>query len=164
MPDDKPNEGDTTAEPVTGEPDPDAGAKKALDSERKARREAERQLKEMEARLQEIEDKDKSEVDKLREQVEQLKSEASEATMRAMRADIAAEKGLSAAQAKRLVGASREELEADADEILEAFPASGVTPPPSNKPRPDLRGGTDPTGDSVDVDMRSVVESIPRGI
>ena len=156
-------------EPVTGDDpapegatDPDSGAKKALDAERKARREAEKQLRDMAARLKEIEDKDKSETDRLREQVEQLKSEAATASAKALRAEIAAEKGLTAAQAKRLVGGTREELEADADEILEAFPARGVTPPPSDKPRPDLRGGTDPT-DDTDTDIRAVVESIPRG-
>lgn len=156
-------------EPVTGDDhapegatDPDSGAKKALEAERKARREAEKQLRDMAARLKEIEDKDKSETDRLREQVEQLKSEAATASAKALRAEIAAEKGLTAAQAKRLVGGTREELEADADEILEAFPARGVTPPPSVKPRPDLRGGTDPT-DDTDTDIRAVVESIPRG-
>lgn len=156
-------------EPVTGDdpasedaPDPDLGAKKALEAERKARREAEKQLRDLNTRLKEIEDKDKSEVDRLREQVEQLKNEATTATAKALRAEVAAEKGLTAAQAKRLVGGTREELEADADEILEAFPARGVTPPPSDKPRPDLRGGTDPT-DDTDTDIRAVVESIPRG-
>lgn len=161
MPDDtEPVTGDDT-EPTTGT-DPDSGAKKALDAERKARREAEKQLREMSARLKEIEDKDKSETDRLREQVEQLKSEAQQNAAKALRAEIAAEKGLTAAQAKRLVGSSREELEADADEILEAFPTGGVKPPPSDKPRPDLRGGTDPT-DNTDVDIKAVVDSIPRG-
>lgn len=161
MPDDtEPVTGDEPTEPTV---DPDSGAKKALDAERKARREAERQLKQMADRLKEIEDKDKSDTDKLREQVEQLKSEAQQNATKAMRAEIAAEKGLTPAQAKRLVGASREELEADADEILEAFPTGGVKPPPSEQPRPDLRGGTDPT-EGTDVDIRAVVDSIPRGI
>ncbi len=161
---------DVDTEPVTGDDtasddavDPDLGAKKALEAERKARREAEKQLRDLNARLKEIEDKDKSEVDRLREQVEQLKSEATTATAKAIRAEVAAEKGLTAAQAKRLAGATREELEADADEILEAFPTRGVTPPPSDKPRPDLRGGTDPTDGDDATDIRSVVESIPRG-
>lgn len=48
---------------------------------------------------------------------------AAQAEARALRLDVAFEKGLTPAQAKRLVGASREELEADADEILRDFPA-----------------------------------------
>jgi hypothetical protein len=41
------------------------------------------------------------------------------------RAEIAAEHGLTARQAKRLVGATREELEADAKELLQDIKASG---------------------------------------
>lgn len=158
-------------EPVTGDvpasddaPDPDLGAKKALEAERRARRDAEKQLRDLTARLKEIEDKDKSEVDRLREQVEQLKSEAATHAAKALRAEVASEKGLTAAQAKRLVGDTREELEADADDILASFPtAPGVTPPPSEKPHTELRGGNDPTGDG-EVDVREVVASIPRGL
>lgn len=123
----------------------DAG-KKALDEERKARRESERQLKALEAQLKELTDKDKSEVDRLREEVAQLTKDRDAEASKALRHEVAMAKGLSAAQAKRLVGATKEELEADADEILEAFPTpTGGTPaPPSSKPS-DLKGGTDPT-------------------
>lgn len=107
----------------------------------------------------------KSETDKLREQVETLTKAQTDAESKALRAEIAMAKGLSAAQAKRMVGATREELEADADEILEAFPAQhGSTPPPSDTPKPDLSGGSDPTDGADDVDIRKVVESIPRGL
>ena len=141
-------------------PDPDAGAKKALDAERAARREAEKQLKAVLAQLQELVDKDKSEVDKLRDQVNALTKERDDAASAALRHEIAIAKGLNAAQAKRLVGATREELEADADEILEAFPTKGgATPPPSKKPSPDLRGGGDPTKEPVDV--KALIDSIP---
>ena len=47
-----------------------------------------------------------------------------------LRLEIAAEKGLTPAQARRLVGNTREELEADADELLEAFGAKK----PESKP------------------------------
>jgi hypothetical protein len=148
----------------TDQPSPELGdaGKKALDAERQARRDAEKQAKEFAARLKEIEDRDKSEVDKLREQVDALTRERDAASIRMLRTEIAAEKGLTPAQAKRLVGATREELEADAAEILEAFPSSvGAKPPPTEKPTPDLRGGTDPTQDA-DVDIRTIVDSIPR--
>lgn len=141
-------------------PDPDAGAKKALEAERAARREAEKQLKEFQAKLKEIEDKDKSEVDKLREQLAELTKDRDALQANALRAEIAMAKGLTAAQAKRLVGATREELEADADEILEAFPTKGgVTPPPSRKPASDLRGGGEASKEQVDV--KSLIDSIP---
>ena len=50
---------------------------------------------------------------------------ATDADARALRLEVAFEKGLTPAQAKRLVGGSREELEADADEILRDFPVKG---------------------------------------
>ena len=72
-------------------------------------------------RLQEFEDRDKSEAQKLAERAETAEKRATELETRAMRLEIAAEKGLTPAQAKRLVGATREELEADAAELLETF-------------------------------------------
>lgn len=51
-------------EPALGDP-----GKKALDAERQARRDAEKQLKEVSARLSEYEDRNKTELEKLQEQV-----------------------------------------------------------------------------------------------
>lgn len=105
----------------------------------------------------------KSEADKLRDENEALKAKVSAGESKALRAQIAMEKGLTAAQAKRLVGSTQEELEADADEILEAFPSQGggTKPPPTTKPVADLQGGNDPTGDEA-PDISKIVESIPR--
>lgn len=140
----------------------DAG-KKALDAERKARREAEQRLKDVEAQLKELSDKDKSEVEKLREAVTALTKERDDSAAKVLRFEVASEKGLTPAQAKRLVGVTKEELEADADEILEAFPASssGATPPPSRRPAADLKGGSDPTEEPVETDPRKLAESVP---
>ena len=106
------------------------GGRKALDEERKARRDAERQAKDLQARVAELE-------------------------AAAVRRDVAAAHGLSEAQAKRLVGSTRDELEADAAELLEL-----LAPPPSRqpieaKPREQLHGGGDPT---------SAVEATPGAI
>lgn len=54
----------------------------------------------------------------LEERVAGLEQTARDSEQRAIRAEIANAKGLTPSQAKRLVGASREELEADADELL----------------------------------------------
>ncbi|WP_432034586.1 hypothetical protein [Streptomyces antibioticus] len=142
----------TTAPPATdGTPTPpappatpqapadlgDAG-KKALDEERAARREAEKARRDLEARLkdleplaakaQELEDAKKTEAEKLNEKLTAAEKRAAEAESKAMRLEVAAAKGLTEAQAKRLVGATRAELEADADELLASFggaPAGG---------------------------------------
>ena len=54
----------------------------------------------------------------LEERVAGIEKQAKESEERALRAEVANAKGLTPTQAKRLVGASREELEADADELL----------------------------------------------
>lgn len=160
MPDDDPTPDPKKDDP---KPDPDAGAKKALDDERKARRDAEKVANDLRAKLKEFEDKDKSDGEKLSEKITAAEKRASDAEARAMRLEVAAAKGLTPAQAKRLVGATQEELEADADEILEAFPTKdGATPPPSRKPSTDLKGGTDPTEDAVETDPAKLAELVPR--
>lgn len=139
---------DSTTPPASD--DPDAGAKKALEAERSARREAEKKLKEIQGQLDRLLDKDKSEIEKLTAKLAEYERKAQEAEQRALRAEVAASKGLTPAQAKRLVGSTLEELEADADELLESFKpqegnGDGTPPPPDGKPREQLRGGTDPT-------------------
>lgn len=149
----------TDPNPDPNAPDPEA---EPFDEERakakiaKANAEAanlRKRLKEAEdkaARLDELENADKSEVEKLTAKLAEYERKAQEAEQRALRAEVAAAKGLTAAQAKRLVGSSLEELEADADELLESFKPQegndgGTPPPPDGKPREHLRSGSDPT-------------------
>lgn len=151
---------------TTKKPDADLGdaGKKALDEERKARREAEKALRDVQDQLKELTDKDKSEVEKLRDEVANLTKERDGDRLKVLRSDVAMAKGLTAAQAKRLVGSTQEELEADADEILEAFPAQGAaTPPPSRKPSAaGLSGGGEPNSERVETSPAKLAESVPR--
>jgi hypothetical protein len=62
-----------------------------------------------------------AELAKVQKDRDKAKEEARKAVDRADRLEVAMEKGLSPLQAKRLVGETKEELEADADEILELF-------------------------------------------
>lgn len=80
------------------------------------RQEAQDRISELEAKVQAFEDKDLSEVDRLRKENERLKeTPAPKDDLAQARLEIALEKGLTLAQSKRLAGATREELEADAD-------------------------------------------------
>lgn len=120
------------------------------------------ELKAKAAKLDEVQAASKTDLEKLTEQIEGLKKAQAQADEKALRAEVAMAKGLTAAQAKRLAGTSREELEADADEILEAFPVAKTeapTGPPSRQPKPDLKGGGDPTSETTDV--KALVDSIP---
>lgn len=153
-----------TPDPATGkdEPKPDLGdaGKKALDEERKARREAERQLRDTADRLKALEDKDKSESERLTERLSQLEKDLVAASARADRYEVALEKGLDMTRARRLAGSTREELEADAEELKSWTSGTRADPVPS-KPVEDLKGGGDPTEPPA-PDIADVVAGIPR--
>lgn len=95
-------------------PDVPPEVKRALS---KANKEAET----LRLKLKEFEDRDKSELERLTERAEAAEKAAAAAGVQSLRLEIAAEKGLTPAQAKRLVGDTRDELEADAKELLETF-------------------------------------------
>lgn len=142
MADDTENTG-ANDQPATGDLG-DAG-KKALDAERREKRAAEKRAADLEARLKEFEDRDKTESTRATERAEAAEKRAAEAEARALRLEVASEKGLTPAQAKRLVGDSREELEADAQELLDTF-----KPAPADESRDDTA-----VTDSLDLGIRS---------
>lgn len=114
------------------------GGKKALDTERKARREAETQLRAARERIAALELVD-------------------------LRAEVASAKGLSSEQADVLAGSTREELEAHADRVLDAFKPA-PSGPPSRRPKPDLYAGMDPTED-IEPDASALADRIlSRGL
>jgi hypothetical protein len=79
----------------------------------------------------------------LAEQVKQMQQQMREAELRAARLEVAAAKGLTPAQAARLQGSTREELDADADQLKELFPTTASTTPgtPAPDPSQGARGG-----------------------
>lgn len=113
------DENETKDEKETGATSEELGeaGKRALEAERKARRAAESRAKELEAKVKEAEDAEKTELEKLQGQVADLTKKAEAAEAKADRFEVAAAKGLSLAQARRLVGSTKEELEADADAL-----------------------------------------------
>ena len=126
-------------------------------------------------KFDEVEAASKSEAEKLAEKLAAAEKRASDAERNALRLEVATAKGLTPAQAKRLVGTTKEELDADADDLLATFkPAAEATgentddgaddgrPSPTNRPTPSLRGGGDPTQEP-EPDIRAVVDAIPRG-
>lgn len=80
----------------------------------------------------------------LEDRVAEIERQAKESEERAMRAEVANAKGLTPTQAKRLIGGTREELEADADELLKDIGAQKQTgnhvPREGKNPKP---GGND---------------------
>ena len=137
------------ADPPEDKPLGPAG-ERALAAEREARKALEKQIAEF-APLKELAASlaggqkpppGKSEVDVLREQFETHQKELAEERAARWRAEVASEKGLTAQQAARLRGTTREELVADADELLSLFPAASTGPrTPAPDPSQGARGG-----------------------
>jgi hypothetical protein len=122
MADDNAVSTDTQAQDAAASEDTlgDAG-KKALEAERRNARAAARERDALAAKLKEFEDRDKSEADKAVERAAAAEKRVAELEAQATRLEVAFENGLTPAQAKRLVGSTREELEADAKELLATF-------------------------------------------
>ena len=79
---------------------------------------AAKELSELRAAKQAAEDANRTEVEKERARADKAETALSESAAKQLRADVAIDKKLTASQAKRLVGSTREELEADAVEML----------------------------------------------
>ena len=120
-------------------------------------------LKAKAARLVELEEKDKTDAQRLADSNRALEDRAKKAELDACRMRIAIRKGLTEAQVKRLVGATEEELEADADELLEAFKAKDdQTPPSAGRPKEKLRPGAVPDAEPEETDPAKLAASVPR--
>ena len=125
-----------------------------------------KRLKELEAKaaqLDELEDAKKTEVERLAEQQKTLEARAAQAEQDSARLRVAMNRGLTEAQAKRLVGSTVEELEADAEELLATFKPEEPAPEPPGRPKERLQPGALPDA-APEADIRSIVDSIPRGL
>lgn len=128
-----------------------------------------RELEPLAKAHREAEDAKKSETERLTSAFNSEKSRADAAELNLMRLQVGLDKGLTAAQARRLSGKTHEELEADADELLEAFGAKKASDEgeprrtgPSGRPRERLRGGGDPDDEPEETDPRKLAAKIPR--
>ena len=126
----------TDTEQANNQGDIPPEVKRALN---KANKEAEA----LRLKLKEFEDRDKSELERLTERAEAAERAAAATEVKALRLEVAAEQGLTPAQAKRLVGETREDLESDAKELLATF-----------KPATNDDASTETVTDSLDLGIR----------
>lgn len=116
-------------------------------------------LKAAEDSLKAIEDKDKSDSQKATDRATALEAEVKNL----IRENVALGAGLTADQAKRLVGESREELEADAAELVTTLGIKPDADPIPGKPTEKLpRGGGDPDTEVAETDPGKLADAIPR--
>lgn len=111
-------------------------------------------------KLEEIENSNKSELEKLQAAREAAEKDASTARLELLKVQIATSKGLNLAQAKRLVGTTEEELEADADELLTTFkPVENDNSNRNVRPRESLRPGARPDVEPA-VNVKEIVDGM----
>ncbi|MFA7297323.1 MAG: hypothetical protein WC211_09110 [Dehalococcoidia bacterium] len=114
-------------------------------------------------RLAEIEASGKSEQERLAEGRQAAEERAANAERETARLRVAIRKGLTDVQARRLVGDTEEELEADADELLATFaPAQASDTDLPQRPRERLRPGARPEATPDETDPAKLAEAIPR--
>ena len=116
-----------------------------------------RELEPLAKRARELEDASKTETERSAERAAAAERRAQEAELRALRLEVAAERGLTPAQARRLVGASKEELEADADDLLAAFRSEDDDRPATpRRPVAKLKPGAAPAAEPEETDPRKL--------
>lgn len=158
------------AEPATGDGLGEAG-RKALEAERTARKELEKQIKALESRdpLKELLAKlgdqpvapGTDPVAALAERVTKAEERAAKAELDNLRTAVRDAKGLTAEQAAELRGSTLEDLAAHADRLLAAFPAAangnGAT---TGIPRPDPSQGARGSSNHIEA---AITEARKKG-
>lgn len=130
---------------------------------KRALNKANKEAETLRLKLKEFEDRDKSDLERLTERAEAAEKAVAQAEVRSLRLEIAAEKGLTPAQAKRLVGETRDELEADASELLETFkPANDDAPDVAESLDLGTRGTTKTAKSTADLFAAAIDGSFTR--
>ena len=129
-----------TPEEIAAQADKPDAVSNAIKAEREAAKKAKAERDEALARIKEFEDAQKSEEEKREEalkesqtEAENLRSQIKSLEVKQLRSDVAAAKKLPPKLASRLTGETIEEIEADADALLEDLGTlPGETPPPGD--------------------------------
>lgn len=104
--------------PVTEEPKVEEQPKVGKSPIEKALEKANKEAETYRLKLKKYEDRDKTDAEKLEERATSAETRAVAAEGKLLRLEVASSKGLPAELVARMQGSSREELEADADELL----------------------------------------------
>lgn len=133
---------------------------KARDWEKRSKQNAARiaELEPKASQYDALEQASKSELDLARETSATLQKELESTQREALVASVALDKGLPANLARRLQGGSREELEADADELLSQFGTTNTT----RAPAPDRSQGSS-ANNGASADPAQQFAAILRG-
>lgn len=141
-----------------------SGLKKALDAERKLRRDLDKRVKELspyEQRVKDAEEANKSELQRLNEALSAEKAARTAAEMNNLRHEVAATKGISSGLAFLLAGSTKEEIEASAEKLAIEL-GKAQTPSVPGRPQERMSDGT-PSSSSLDGEDPLVLSRKARG-
>jgi hypothetical protein len=110
------------------------------------------------------EDATKSDTQKLEDRATTAEQQLAAERRTAVRLEVAIEKGLTPTQAKRLVGDTKEELAADADELLKSFKDDddGGSGDSRRTPKPRLKPGASGGAEPEETDPEKLAAQVPR--
>lgn len=124
VPDDQQDDLTPSERELTDQAEQPDAVRKAIATERRERKAAEKALKELNTRLREFEDKDRTEGERLQARADEAEKALAEATAKAkdlelqmLRARVAAQAGLPAEAVSRLQGSTEAELKRDAEQL-----------------------------------------------
>jgi len=162
---------DSTATDQAAAGQTSAGTEPEIDWQAEARK-WEKRAKENHKRVQELEPKasqydvleaaSKTDLERAQEQIAALQQQSATNERQALIASVALDKGLPASLARRLQGESKEDLEADADELLSQFGTTNQTT--TRSPAPDHSQGSSANGGSAGTpadQFASLIKSMP---
>lgn len=181
MPDDstpEPNPADDPTPTPTDDPKPDptpsddpkpddepfdaARARATIDRQRASEAAAIERAKKAEARAKELEDAGKSDAERREEKHSATEKENGSLKSENARLKVALELGLTASQAKRLVGETEDELKADAEELLASFGGKQDRGDDKRRrPKENLRPGTVPDAEPEETDPKKLAAGLP---
>lgn len=160
-----PSPADPTLAPQEGQQEPfdEARARAKITESNREAQALRARLKEAEAKVSEFEQQGKSEMERAIARAEQAERALAEAEAGRLRMQVAAEKGVPAQLAGRLTGSTLEEIQADADELLAAFPQQQpAAPAPSGRPVESRPASGDPTQSPVEMDPAKLADLVSR--
>jgi ParB-like chromosome segregation protein Spo0J len=117
-------------------------------------------LKAKAAKLDEVEQSNKTELQKAIERAEKAEKDLTPTQLQVARLEVALEKGLTATQAKRLVGSTKEELASDADELLADL--GDAKPDPKKRDPKKLQSGSKGSGADAGLDGKDRAAALLR--
>ncbi|HLR84801.1 MAG TPA: hypothetical protein VK059_07605 [Nocardioidaceae bacterium] len=117
---------------------------------------------EFKSKVDEAEQAKMTDQQRLEKERDEAKQNAESSTVELARMKAALKHGLDEDDLEFISGKTAEEIEASAAKFKDRYKPTGGKTPPSNRPKEQLRGGSEPASEPDETDPRKLAASIPR--